>query len=1098
MRSRLVKILNTERVLTLQRAVEMLSDAAVANRDNPHVPDETRFIPTPARQKIMAWEEAPLLDEIAVNAGYRGTLVNLGLAYVHYDRLDEYVRTCGGELAGHMGIGLDQLEHVCRTALDEIRTRGCLSREMLRYHPANVVCPEHIQQAEWERRMKQPQGYPVTAGGEPEAFLESERVPYGIRCHNAWRKPKSGGRPPSLERLLKHLLNRLGGHDPDAEQMVGLLAFLKKGSFLAPVELCGAREKTKLLQINEEVVRLQLATEDIRMHCDVCGAVLSGAAAGMPCPKCHGTLVRWLDREVNANRSVKRIKKPQTIPLVAKEHTAQITTDDRLDYETAFKAPAAESKVNVLACSPTLEMGIDVGGLDAVVMRNIPPRPDNYAQRGGRAGRRSRVGLVLGYARSTPHDQYFYDKPREMIAGEVPAPAVSLGNRDVIVRHLYAIVFGAAEPGLAGRMVEYVKPSGEINQAAVDALIAAVKAQSGHALEVARQAWGADVLTKAGLDEAKLLALLEALPGLLQNVVDCTARQVIELRQPVESFAVGLQKGFSAVRAGQLINRLLGIPADSQQGGRDADDRSAGYPLRRLAEFGILPGYEFPSQPAALRLLGDRHEEDPISVVRRLGIGQFQPDAHVYARAKRWKVIGLDMASPWNPRSEGPTWSYRVCEGCGLRYGADEPKCPRCRTASPGQPLPSYELAGFVALPDESPILDEEERYAERNLVRTYWQWGGDVVGRWSLANGWALRLSRNEDVRWVNEGKLPSPKDLGEGLILHAGAKGYLLCPMCGRMLTPPPPDKAAGGRRNAKAGKTKQDDIGHTEGCPKRGSNPVPLAISTSEQIEVLRLLVPVPGASEPDQWTSWGMSLGYSLLAGMQHFFMLGSGELDFELEGPWQSGEAMGRYSKLSLAFIDPSLGGSGYLGRIAEQFHLTAAQAIEHLDHPDCETACYRCLKSYYNQRHHQDLKWPQVMPALEELTAAAPQHRPLETGDIDDPRPWLEAYAAGVGSPLELKFLRLFEKHGFHPQKQVAVAPNPGEPPISIADFAVPERRLAIYIDGAAFHVGQRLRRDRFIRDRLRNGNPPWRVEELRAVDLGRGAAIVQRLQGES
>ena len=127
------------------------------------------------------------------------------------------------------------------------------------------------------------------------------------------------------------------------------------------------------------------------------------------------------------------------------------------------------------------------------------------------------------------------------------------------------------------------------------------------------------------------------------------------------------------------------------------------------------------------------------------------------------------------------------------------------------------------------------------------------------------------------------------------------------------------------------------------------------------------------------------------------------------------------------------------------------------------------------------------MPALEGLAGAAPQHRARETGDIDDPRPWLEAYAAGVGSPLELAFLRLFKAHGFHPQKQVSVAPNTGEQPISIADFAVPERRLAIYIDGAAFHVGQRLRPDRFIRERLRHGNPPWRVEELRAVDLGQG-----------
>jgi hypothetical protein len=75
---------------------------------------------------------------------------------------------------------------------------------------------------------------------------------------------------------------------------------------------------------------------------------------------------------------------------------------------------------------------------------------------------------------------------------------------------------------------------------------------------------------------------------------------------------------------------------------------------------------------------------------------------------------------------------------------------------------------------------------------------------------------------------------------------------------------------------------------------------------------------------------------------------------------------------------------------------------------------------------------------LEELAQAVPARRPLETSDIDDPRPWLEAYAAGVGSPLELAFLRLFEKCDFHPQKQVAVAPNPGESPISIADFAVP------------------------------------------------------------
>ncbi|MBI2202475.1 MAG: hypothetical protein HYU41_01280, partial [Candidatus Rokubacteria bacterium] len=120
-----------------------------------------------------------------------------------------------------------------------------------------------------------------------------------------------------------------------------------------------------------------------------------------------------------------------------------------------------------------------------------------------------------------------------------------------------------------------------------------------------------------------------------------------------------------------------------------------------------------------------------------------------------------------------------------------------------------------------------------------------------------------------------------------------------------------------------------------------------------------------------------------------------------------------------------------------------------------------------------------------------------EFGDIDDPRPWLEAYAAGVGSPLELRFLRLFEQHGFRPERQVPLSAEPEGLPITLADFAVPERRLAIYVDGAAFHVGQNLRRDRFIRARLRGAAPPWRVEELRAADLRLGEALIRRLLQE-
>jgi hypothetical protein len=124
------------------------------------------------------------------------------------------------------------------------------------------------------------------------------------------------------------------------------------------------------------------------------------------------------------------------------------------------------------------------------------------------------------------------------------------------------------------------------------------------------------------------------------------------------------------------------------------------------------------------------------------------------------------------------------------------------------------------------------------------------------------------------------------------------------------------------------------------------------------------------------------------------------------------------------------------------------------------------------------------MPDLETLAMAKPETLPMQRGDSDDPSPWLEAYEAGVGSPLELKFLRLFEKHGIEVEKQVPVSSDPGGRPISQADFKVKDKNILIYIDGAAFHTGSRLRRDVAIRKALAEGAERWSVLSLGAKDL--------------
>jgi hypothetical protein len=187
-----------------------------------------------------------------------------------------------------------------------------------------------------------------------------------------------------------------------------------------------------------------------------------------------------------------------------------------------------------------------------------------------------------------------------------------------------------------------------------------------------------------------------------------------------------------------------------------------------------------------------------------------------------------------------------------------------------------------------------------------------------------------------------------------------------------------------------------------------------------------------------------------------------------------------------------VGGSGYLERVAAELNVVAEHALQHLQHPDCETACYRCLKSYGNQRYHNLLQWPLAVPALEVLKEYPPKL--CAAGFLDHPTPWLEAYAEGVGSPLELKFWRLFQQHGFAPTKQIEIRLAPNTPAVSIADFGIEAARLAIYVDGASVHVGHRLRRDRIIRQRLKDGQPAWNVIELRANDLARGKALVHEL----
>lgn len=117
------------------------------------------------------------------------------------------------------------------------------------------------------------------------------------------------------------------------------------------------------------------------------------------------------------------------------EHSAQQSSKLLKQYETYFKA----GKINVLNCSTTMEMGVDIGGISTVVMNNVPPHPANYLQRTGRAGRGSQSRAIsYTICKNNPHDQQVFNQPLWAYTTAIQAPRVSFNSQRLIQRHINA------------------------------------------------------------------------------------------------------------------------------------------------------------------------------------------------------------------------------------------------------------------------------------------------------------------------------------------------------------------------------------------------------------------------------------------------------------------------------------------------------------------------------------------------------------------------------------------------------------------------------------------------------------------------------------
>ena len=676
-------------------------------------------------------------------------------------------------------------------------------------------------------------------------------------------------------------------------------------------------------------------------RCDRCHRLTQVNVKGV-CPTyhCDGHLHEANPEEEETSNHYYRLYHDLAIePLRVVEHTAQLNKEEGYFYQSLFK----NHDLDVLSCSTTFEMGVDVGSLETVFMRNVPPSPSNYAQRAGRAGRsRDSAAFALTFCNKSNHDFYFYAHPEEMIAGSIQPPSFNIANEKISIRHIYSSAFGF----FFKNYPEYFKDAATFME-------------------------GED--KRSGYDAFK--AYLESRPNDLREYL--IAAFPCEIRQCHSLDAFGWLDGLFGKGTGDRLSlysaraaylRDVDILSQELKGAQDADASNIGYIRKRIRTYrnegivsflsrsNVLPKYGFPVDTVSLFAnyrTDEREGVGDLDLSRDLSvaISEYAPGCEVVANGK----LVTSRYIQTNPEKGWRSFDFIECPRCKTMNveihndttRGEELVCKQCGEKLSLSAVRTFIVPEFGFVADRNigrPSLVKPERnYHSEAAFVSY----DEKIPESSYCFG-----ESTIKVAWISQGPMA---------ILNR--QDFWVCPACGYAEEADLIGALCHDEKNDK--KSHLTPTGRACSCHALKRYSLGYLFKT----DVIRIRIDLPLIHSKEEESAFAEA--YSLLQGI----VLAAGEVldldESEISGCLQRYNVSNGDFNYSYVLYDKTPGGAGHVKRLNDFFTLSAVLETAYARANSCrcggeegDASCYLCLRTYQNRKYHDLIKRKYVIEYL--------------------------------------------------------------------------------------------------------------------------------------